>query len=158
MVCLQKARAALALQRSMAGYDLPVLLVSHEDRRYDDAPIHRPDMVLNADDRRLVAQWAHCHTLDHGFGAREPRRELLLVNGGDRGPAGGEYGGCADKVGIGAAAGDLRTDVEAADVAATLAGVLAVAGAPDQRAQAGRMLDLVLDGLRPGAAGGSSRV
>jgi AcrR family transcriptional regulator len=52
----------------------------------------------------------------------------------------------------GGAAGDLRSDVAAADVAATLAGVLAVAGAPGQRAQASRMLNLVLDGLRPGAA------
>jgi AcrR family transcriptional regulator len=50
----------------------------------------------------------------------------------------------------GAAAGDLRSDVGAADVAAILAGVLVVAGAPDQRAQAARMLNLVLDGLRPG--------
>lgn len=50
-------------------------------------------------------------------------------------------------------AGDLRPDVSAADVAATLAGVLAVAGAPDQRAQAARMLNLVVDGLRPGAVG-----
>jgi len=53
----------------------------------------------------------------------------------------------------GAVAGDLRADVAAADVAATLAGVLAVADAPDQRAQASRMLNLVLDGLRPGPAG-----
>jgi AcrR family transcriptional regulator len=60
-------------------------------------------------------------------------------------------------LGAGGAAGDLRTDVAAADVAATLAGVLAVAGGPGQRAQAGRMLDLVLDGLRPGGAGDSSR-
>jgi hypothetical protein len=49
----------------------------------------------------------------------------------------------------GGAAGDLRTDV-----AATLAGVLAVAAGPDQRAQAGRMPDLVLDGLRPGQVSG----
>jgi AcrR family transcriptional regulator len=49
----------------------------------------------------------------------------------------------------GAAAGDLRSDVEAADVASMLAGVLAVAGAPEQRAQVMRMLALVVDGLRP---------
>jgi AcrR family transcriptional regulator len=49
----------------------------------------------------------------------------------------------------GAAAGDLRSDVEAADVAATLAGILTIAGAPGQRAQASRMLNLVVDGLRP---------
>ena len=51
----------------------------------------------------------------------------------------------------GAAAGDLRSDVAADDVAASLAGVLAVAGAPEQRAQAMRMFDLLIDGLRPAA-------
>src|SRR6266566_4415771 len=35
-----------------------------------------------------------------------------------------------------------------ADVAASLSGVSLVAGAPDQRDQAGRLLDLLLDGLR----------
>ena len=49
----------------------------------------------------------------------------------------------------GATAGDLRRDIDAADLAAMLAGVLAVAGAPEQRARAERMLNLVLDGLRP---------
>ncbi|MEJ1230888.1 MAG: hypothetical protein WDM88_10240 [Galbitalea sp.] len=49
----------------------------------------------------------------------------------------------------GAAAGDIRSDVDAADVSAILAGILAVAGAPDQRDQARRMLDLIRDGLRP---------
>lgn len=58
----------------------------------------------------------------------------------------------------GGTAGDLRSDVGAADVAATLAGVLVVAGAPDQRAQAARMLNLVLDGLRPAAAGDLPRL
>jgi AcrR family transcriptional regulator len=51
----------------------------------------------------------------------------------------------------GAAAGDLRSDVSADDVAASLAGVLAVAGAPEQRAQALRIFDLLIDGLRPTA-------
>jgi AcrR family transcriptional regulator len=49
----------------------------------------------------------------------------------------------------GAEVGDIRSDVDAADVAATLSGVLAVASASNQRAQAGRMLDLIADGLRP---------
>jgi hypothetical protein len=57
----------------------------------------------------------------------------------------------------GRAAGDLRADVDAADVAAALAGVLAVAGGPDLRAQTLRRLTLVLDGLRPGVAEGDSR-
>lgn len=53
----------------------------------------------------------------------------------------------------GAAAGDLRADAEVTDVAALVAGVLVVAGAPDQRSQARRMLHLVVDGLQPAAAG-----
>jgi hypothetical protein len=40
-------------------------------------------------------------------------------------------------------AGDLRSDADAADVAAILAGVLAVASAPGQCAQAARMLNLL---------------
>ncbi|MFI7588590.1 hypothetical protein ACIB24_16085 [Spongisporangium articulatum] len=47
----------------------------------------------------------------------------------------------------GAVAGDLRPDVRADDVAALLAGVMAVA-APEHRAQAIRLCDLVTDGLR----------
>jgi hypothetical protein len=54
---------------------------------------------------------------------------------------------------IGAAAGDLRSDVDASDVAASLTGILVIAGAPEPRDQANRMLNnLPMDGLRPVAA------
>jgi AcrR family transcriptional regulator len=48
----------------------------------------------------------------------------------------------------GAAAGTLRADVAAGDVLASLTGIFLVAGTPGQRAQAGRLLDLLMDGLR----------
>lgn len=48
----------------------------------------------------------------------------------------------------GATAGTLRADVRAEDVVASLVGVFLACGRPDQRAQAGRMLDLLMDGLR----------
>jgi AcrR family transcriptional regulator len=48
----------------------------------------------------------------------------------------------------GAAAGTLRGDVPAGDVLASLTGIFLVAGAPGQRAQAGRLLDLLMEGLR----------
>ena len=48
----------------------------------------------------------------------------------------------------GAAAGTLRPDVEPADVLASLNGVTLAAGEPAQREQAGRLLDLLMDGLR----------
>ena len=47
----------------------------------------------------------------------------------------------------GAAAGTVRNDVNAQDVFASLTGIFLAAGAPGQREQAGRMLDLLMDGL-----------
>lgn len=49
----------------------------------------------------------------------------------------------------GTAAGDLRADADPEVVAATLAGILSVAGGPAQRDQAAGMLSLLMDGLRP---------
>ncbi len=49
----------------------------------------------------------------------------------------------------GRAAGEVRGDVDAEDVAASLAGILTVAGGAAQRRQAGRLMDLLMDGLRP---------
>jgi AcrR family transcriptional regulator len=61
----------------------------------------------------------------------------------------------------GATAGVLRSDVDAADVLASLSGVSLAAGEPAQREQAGRLLDLLMDGLRyrPGVSspGGARR-
>jgi AcrR family transcriptional regulator len=47
----------------------------------------------------------------------------------------------------GAAAGDLRSDVSAEDIAASLIGSHTVAGRPEQRAQLERLLDLLMSGL-----------
>jgi hypothetical protein len=51
----------------------------------------------------------------------------------------------------GAADGTLRADLDPADLMASMSGVSLAAGDPDQRAQAGRLLDLLMDGLRYGA-------
>ncbi|HEV2347266.1 MAG TPA: TetR/AcrR family transcriptional regulator [Actinocrinis sp.] len=48
----------------------------------------------------------------------------------------------------GARAGTVRADVDPADVLAGLTGVTLVAGGAENRAQAGRVLDLLMDGLR----------
>jgi AcrR family transcriptional regulator len=53
----------------------------------------------------------------------------------------------------GRAAGDLRADITAEDIAASLIGIFTVAGKPEQRPQADRLLDLLMDGLRPRPAG-----
>ncbi|WP_062435630.1 TetR/AcrR family transcriptional regulator [Herbidospora daliensis] len=42
-----------------------------------------------------------------------------------------------------------RDDVAALDVLMALGGISLIAGEPGQRAQAGRLLDLLMDGLRP---------
>jgi AcrR family transcriptional regulator len=51
----------------------------------------------------------------------------------------------------GAADGTLRVDVDPADLLASMTGVSLTVGEPGQRAQAGRLLDLLMDGLRYGA-------
>ena len=51
----------------------------------------------------------------------------------------------------GRAAGDLRADVTAEDIAAALIGIFTVAPRPAQDALAARLLDLLMDGLRPAA-------
>jgi AcrR family transcriptional regulator len=48
----------------------------------------------------------------------------------------------------GARAGTVRSDVDPGDVLAGLIGVTLVAGGPENRGQAGRVLDLLMDGLR----------
>jgi AcrR family transcriptional regulator len=48
----------------------------------------------------------------------------------------------------GRAARDLRADVTAEDIAASLTGIFTVVGKPEQHAQATRLLDLLMDGLR----------
>ncbi len=53
----------------------------------------------------------------------------------------------------GARARTLRGDVRAEDVTASLAGVLLATGVPDDPEQAGRMLELLMDGLRTRPAG-----
>jgi AcrR family transcriptional regulator len=52
----------------------------------------------------------------------------------------------------GIAAGDLRADVSAEDIAASLIGIFTVAGKRENQAQANRLLNLLMDGLRPPAA------
>jgi len=49
----------------------------------------------------------------------------------------------------GRVAGDLRPDVTAEDIAATLIGIFTVAPRPAREASAGRLLNLLMDGLRP---------
>ncbi|GGY12585.1 TetR/AcrR family transcriptional regulator [Streptomyces anandii] len=56
----------------------------------------------------------------------------------------------------GAGAGLLRPDVDPFDVGFSLAGVGLITSAPGQRERAGRLLDLLLDGLRYGAGGPAS--
>jgi len=50
---------------------------------------------------------------------------------------------------VGIAAGEIRADTSAEDVAAALLGVLAVSGKRGDHAQAQRLLDVLMDGLKP---------
>jgi AcrR family transcriptional regulator len=57
----------------------------------------------------------------------------------------------------GISAGTIRADVEPNDVLLALSGVSLAAGAPDQREQAGRLLNLLVDGLRHHASAQAGR-
>jgi AcrR family transcriptional regulator len=57
-------------------------------------------------------------------------------------------GAIAEMLRAGAEAGTLRGDVAPGDVLAGLGGVSLTSGAPEQRDQASRLLDLLMDGLR----------
>jgi AcrR family transcriptional regulator len=48
----------------------------------------------------------------------------------------------------GRASGAVRDDIDSEDLVASLVGIFTVAGDPAQRAQAARLLDLLMDGLR----------
>jgi AcrR family transcriptional regulator len=51
-------------------------------------------------------------------------------------------------LGAGRATGELRSDVTAEDVAASLIGIFTVARPPGHAARAGRLLNILMDGLR----------
>jgi len=48
----------------------------------------------------------------------------------------------------GSAAGDVRAGISAEDTAASLVGIFTVVGKPQNQAQANRLLNLLMDGLR----------
>jgi hypothetical protein len=58
----------------------------------------------------------------------------------------------ASLLAAGVADGTLRPDVSPLDVMMALGGTALIAGEPDQRDQAARLLDLLLDGLRKSTA------
>lgn len=82
----------------------------------------------------------------------------LIASGGDPFARSRERLGAAIAILLdaGAADGTIRSDVDPDDVLAALSGVVLVAGQPGQRDQAGRLLDLLMEGLlqRPAAQPG----
>jgi AcrR family transcriptional regulator len=54
-----------------------------------------------------------------------------------------------DMLNAGRATGELRADVTAEDIAASLIGIFTVARPPEHDARASRLLNILLDGLRP---------
>ncbi len=78
---------------------------------------------------------------------------MVIASGGDPfAESRGRLLGAFDALlAAGAADGTLRADVSAADVLTSASGIWLAAGEPAQRAQAGRLVDLLMDGLRYGA-------
>ncbi|MGW5263727.1 TetR/AcrR family transcriptional regulator [Microbispora sp. NPDC004025] len=78
-----------------------------------------------------------------GANPYENSRDLLL-------------GAIGTLLGAGAEAGTLRGDVTAEDLLVGMNGFCLAAGEPAQREQAGRLLDLLMDGLRHAEAGATA--
>lgn len=58
-------------------------------------------------------------------------------------------GAIEDILRAGESVGDLRGDVAAEDIAASLIGIFSVAPIPEHASRAGRLLDILLNGIRP---------
>jgi AcrR family transcriptional regulator len=67
-------------------------------------------------------------------------------------------GAIDDILEAGRRSGELRADVPAEDIAAALIGIFTVAGSPEHEGMAARLLNLLMDGLRPSAACGQPEV
>jgi AcrR family transcriptional regulator len=65
-------------------------------------------------------------------------------------------GAIATLLGAGVEAGTLREDVTAEDLLVGMNGICLATGEPDRREQAGRLLDLLMDGLRRAEAGATA--
>ncbi|MGA5298928.1 TetR/AcrR family transcriptional regulator [Nucisporomicrobium flavum] len=120
---------------------------SELDRLCASAPellrTHEPDVALRA--------WMD-HFVDYMTAKRGMSEALRMViaSGGDPYAHSRErlFEAVTTLTAAGARAGTLRDDVPAIDVLTGLSGVTLAAGTPERRDQAGRLLDLLLEGLR----------
>lgn len=104
-----------------------------------------PDRAL----RTWMDQFLEYMTTKRGMSAA---LRMLIASGGNpfAESRGRLLAACSALLAAGAASGSLRADLDPADLLAGLSGVSLAAGDPGQREQAGRLLDLLMDGLRYG--------
>ena len=106
----------------------------------EDAP---PDQAL----RIWMDRFVDYMTTKHGMA--DALRWLVASGGNPFAHSRGRLvGAVGELLAAGVKAGTLRSDVDPFDVVVSLSGVTLVAGEPDSREQAGRLLDLLMDGLR----------
>jgi AcrR family transcriptional regulator len=77
---------------------------------------------------------------------------LAMIKSGEIAHAGTRaelLGAITEILDAGRAAGDLRADVTAEDIAASLLGIFTVAQPPEHKDRANRLLNFLMDGLRP---------
>jgi len=79
-----------------------------------------------------------------------PALRTVLISDGDQRRRTRDLltGAVATLLAAGVADKTVRPDIDPDDVLMSVGGVVLIAGEPDQRDQAGRLLDLLLDGLR----------
>jgi AcrR family transcriptional regulator len=109
------------------------------------------ELLVSQDPDVALRTWMDCFA-DYVAAKRGMAETLRAIVGSGANPSSETRDGLTATIqsllDAGAAAGTVRSDVSAADVFASLTGVFLATRAPDQREQAGRMLDLLMDGLR----------
>ncbi|WP_328330782.1 TetR/AcrR family transcriptional regulator [Streptomyces sp. NBC_00455] len=111
-----------------------------------------PDLLATLPPREALRAWTR-RFIDYvtaKFGMAEALRAVVASRGDP-------YGHSRDMIEAaitilmeaGTATGALRSDIRPPDMFAALAGIALTSGKPEQRDQAERLLDLLLDGLKP---------
>ena len=119
-----------------------------------------PDLLASLPPEQAIRAWMD-RFIDYmtaKFGMAEALR-AVIASGGNPYAQSRDRLVCSigELLGAAAEAGAIRADAQADDVLMSLSGVALAAGEPAQRDQAGRLLDLLMDGLRYNASAGNDR-
>ncbi|GAA0390096.1 hypothetical protein Acor_46710 [Acrocarpospora corrugata] len=109
-----------------------------------------PELLAKAPPIEALHTWMH-RFIDYmttKIGMADALRAVIASGGDPYAQSRSLLGDAVARLLDAAAAGDIRGDIEAADVLIGLSGISLAAGETSQRDQAGRLIDLMMDALR----------